>query len=535
MAQASTAQQEAIAENPLLMGLEKERHPEPFTMVILGAHGDLTKRKLLPALYALYLQQLLPQEFAILGTSRTKMSDEQFRAFMKEAVQEYASDLNFADESWNRFAESLHYLPADATKLEGLNSMKDRLEQLAREHGTRGNNIFYLSTAPSLYEPIIRGLAECGLAKRAKANSQPWPRIVIEKPFGFDLRSSELLDEQIHEIFSEHQVFRIDHYLGKETVQNIMVLRFANGIFEPLWNREHIDHVQITNAETLGVEDRGAYYEEAGALRDMVQNHLLQLVSLVGMEPPISLAAEATRDEKAKVLRALRPIDPKHIDEVAVRGQYGPGLILGKQVPGYRQEQSVGADSTTETFVALKLFIDNWRWAGVPFFIRSGKRLAKGITEIAVHFKRAPFSLFNHVQGAAQDNDEPLSPNVLVMRIQPDEGISLKFATKQPGQTTKLRWLNMDFRYGTAFGVRSPTAYERLIHDCILADATLFSRTDQVDVSWAFIQPLLDAWGKEKGKPATETAEFPNYEAGSWGPEASDRLLQKTGHAWRRL
>jgi glucose-6-phosphate 1-dehydrogenase len=535
MAQGLTAQQEAIAENPLLMGLHKEKRSQPFAMVILGAHGDLTKRKLLPALYALYLQQLLPQEFALLGTSRTKLTDEQFRAVMKEAVQEFASDLNFEEESWERFAQSLHYLPADATKPDGFNSLKDRLEELATEHGTKGNNIFYLSTAPSLYEPIVKGLAECGLAKRAKTNQEPWPRIVIEKPFGYDLRSSEQLDEQIHEIFSEHQVFRIDHYLGKETVQNIMVLRFANGIFEPLWNREHIDHVQITNAETLGVEDRGAYYEEAGALRDMVQNHLLQLVSLVGMEPPISLAAEATRDEKAKVLRALRPIDPKHVDAVAVRGQYGPGLILGKQVPGYRQENGVAVNSTTETFVALKLFIDNWRWAGVPFYIRSGKRLAKGITEIAVQFKRAPFPLFNHNQEAPDDDSEPSSANVLVMRIQPDEGISLKFATKQPGQTTQLRWLNMDFRYGTAFGVRSPTAYERLIHDCLLADATLFSRTDQVDVSWAFIQPLLDAWGKEKGQPQKEDPGFPNYEAGSWGPEASNRLLESSGHVWRRL
>lgn len=516
----------SLAKNPLLEGMRLERRASPFAMVILGAHGDLTKRKLIPALYALYLEDLLPKDFAILGSSRTKMTDDEFRGVMKDSVQKYASDLNFQEDSWGEFAKSLHYLAADVMKAEGFTMLSDRLQELKQEHSTQGNHIFYLSTAPSLYTPIVKGLASSGLATKAKPNQVPWPRIIVEKPFGHDLQSAIALDEEIHEVFREHQVFRIDHYLGKETVQNIMVLRFANGIFEPLWNQKHVDHVQITNAETLGVEGRGSYYEEAGNLRDMVQNHLLQLVSLVGMEPPISLDPEATRDEKAKVLKCLRPIDPSDVEQYAVRGQYGPGHILGQSVPGYREEEGVSDHSNVETFTALKLFIDNWRWAGVPFYIRSGKRLAKSITEIAIHFKSAPHRLFLQ----SLDSDSKPEPNVLVIQIQPEEGISLKFATKQPGQTNQLRHLNMDFKYGTAFGVRSATAYERLIHDCLLGDPSLFSRTDQVEVCWQFIRPVLDAWSDPSKK-----ANFPNYAAGSWGPLASDELIASTGHKWRRL
>ncbi len=521
----------SLAKNPLLEGMRLEKRASPFAMVILGAHGDLTKRKLIPALYALYLEDLLPKDFAILGSSRTKMTDDEFRGVMKDSVQKYASDLNFQEASWGEFAKSLHYLAADVMKSDGFTLLSDRLQELKQEHSTQGNHIFYLSTAPSLYTPIVKGLAASGLATKAKRGQAPWPRIIVEKPFGHDLKSSIALDEEIHEVFSEHQVYRIDHYLGKETVQNIMVLRFANGIFEPLWNQKHVDHVQITNAETLGVEGRGSYYEEAGNLRDMVQNHLLQLVSLVGMEPPISLDPEATRDEKAKVLKCLRPIDPSEVDQYAVRGQYGAGYILGQSVPGYREEEGVSDQSNVETFTALKLFIDNWRWAGVPFYIRSGKRLAKSITEIAIHFKSPPHRLFSEsIDTLTDGKTEGLMPNVLVLQIQPEEGISLKFATKQPGQTNQLRHLNMDFKYGTAFGVRSATAYERLIHDCLMGDPSLFSRTDQVEVCWNFISPVLEAWSDKSRK-----TDFPNYAAGSWGPAASDDLIASTGHAWRRL
>lgn len=522
---------EQPVKNPLLEGMQLERRAAPFAMVILGAHGDLTKRKLIPALYALYMEDLLPKNFALLGISRTQMSDEQFRTMMKESLQKFASDLNFQEESWSQFAASLYYLPSDVTKDGGFDPVASKLDKLKKEHGTLGNNIFYLSTAPSLYIPIVKGLASSGLATKCRPNQAPWPRIIVEKPFGHDLESSIELDEQIHEVFNEHQVYRIDHYLGKETVQNIMVLRFANAIFEPLWNSRYVDHVQITNAETLGVEGRGGYYEEAGNLRDMVQNHLLQLVSLVAMEPPISQDPEATRDEKVKVLKCLKNIEPAEVDRYAVRGQYGPGYILGQSLPGYRQEEGVASGSTQQTFTALKAYIDNWRWAGVPFYVRSGKRLAKSITEIAVNFKRPPHRLFSSiVEPAHSERDEKMSPNVLVMQIQPDEGISLKFATKQPGQTTQIRWLNMDFKYGAAFGVRTPTAYERLIHDCLLGDPSLFSRTDQVEVCWEFVQPILDAWSSE-----SRHVDFPNYGAGSWGPVRADELIQSTGHAWRRL
>lgn len=531
MSQSATSERPTV-ENPLLEGLRLERSPEPFAMVIFGAHGDLTKRKLLPALYALYQEAHLPKNFAILATSRTVMDDEQFRNSMKDAMSEFAGDLNLTDELWSKFAEKLYYRPANTSDLKGFEDINSRLSELDTKHGTLGNHIFYLSTPPSLYSDIVSGLAKVGLATKCKPNQAPWPRIIVEKPFGHDLASSKALDEQIHEVFNEHQVFRIDHYLGKETVQNIMVLRFANGIFEPLWNREHVEHIQITNAETLGVEGRGTYYEEAGALRDMIQNHLLQLVSLVGMEPPTSLAAEATRDEKVKVLRALRPIGTNDVGKFVVRGQYSSGYILGQSVPGYREEQGVSKESVTETFAAIKLHIDNWRWEGVPIFIRSGKRLAKSITEIAIHFKRAPHLLFDE-KIIGETDSAGLSPNVLVLRIQPDEGVSLKFATKQPGQTTRLRWLSMDFKYGTAFGGRTPSAYERLVHDCLLGDPALFSRTDQVEVSWAFISPILEAWSKQN-KSSNAPPLFP-YAAGSWGPEESNELIASEGFQWRRL
>lgn len=526
------SQQSPVLVNPLKEGIRIERAAEPCAMTIFGAHGDLTKRKLIPALYALYIEGFLPREFCMVGMSRTKMTDDEFRIAMRNALQQFAPDIPFEPAKWERFAARLYYLPGNFDKPGGLDELAQLLKTLETKHGTGGNNLFYLSTPPSLYNPILDRLQETKLNLRhtsvPASAPAPWPRIIVEKPFGRDLKSALELDDRLHEVFREDQVFRIDHYLGKETVQNIMVLRFANGIFEPLWNREHIDHVQITNAETIGVEGRGAYYEEAGNVRDMIQNHMLALVSLVGMEPPISLDAEAVRDEKAKVLRCIRPFDLDKLDEVAVRGQYGPGYIAGQAVPGYREEPNVAPESHRETFTALKLHIDNWRWAGVPFYVRSGKRLAKGVTEIAVHFKRAPHRLFNLAFTGAGAADT-IGPNILVMKIQPDEGISLKFATKQPGTTTKLRWLSMDFNYGAAFGERTPTAYERLIHDCISGDASLFSRSDAVRASWELLTPVLDKWDNEAAP------HFPNYPAGTWGPAESDELLRPDGDVWRTL
>lgn len=516
--------QSQVVLNPLHEGLRTERAGEPCAMIILGAHGDLTKRKLLPALYALFIQDLLPPGFCIVGLSRTQMSDDQFRDSMEESIHKYASDLQFDKQAWDRFASAMYYRSCNFGNTGGFDELAALLKDFETQHGTRGNNVFYFSTPPSLYQPIVDRIAESGLAEKKSGANAPWPRIIVEKPFGTDLKTAVELDEHIHRVFNENQVFRIDHYLGKETVQNIMVLRFANAIFEPLWNRNHIDHVQITNAETLGVEGRGGYYEEAGNMRDMIQNHLLQVVALTAMEPPISMDAESSRDEKAKVMRSIRPIDLDNLEQFVVRGQYSKGWINGKEVPGYREEESVSKTSRTETFTAMKLHIDNWRWAGVPFYLRSGKRLGKSLTEVAIEFKRAPLRLFGDSFGEGGDD---FGPNVLVMHIQPDEGISLKFATKQPGPVTRLRWLSMDFKYGTSFGVRSPSAYERLVHDCIMGDSTLFARTDFVQSSWELITPVLERW---KETPPPES-----YPAGSWGPAAADELLAADGRKWRIL
>ncbi|MEK6283469.1 MAG: glucose-6-phosphate dehydrogenase [Acidobacteriota bacterium] len=490
----------------------------PSIVVIFGASGDLTRRKLLPALFRLSQQRVLPNEFAILGTSRHPMSDDEFRSLMKQAVAEFGSDDALDESAWESFAKRIFYIGGDFGEAETYQTLKTRLDQIDNEYQTQGNRIFYLATAPDYFGLIATQLGEAKLARPKKGS---WTRLIVEKPFGRDLESARKLNKELAAVFDEKQVYRIDHYLGKETVQNLLVFRFANSIFEPLWNRQYIDHIQITNAETKGVEGRGAYYETAGALRDMIQNHVFQVTSLIAMEPPTSLSANAVRDEKVKALQSVRAFPEERIDELSVRGQYGPGTVLGDTVPGYREEPGVDPNSSTETFASLKMYFDNWRWAGVPFYIRSGKRLQKHVTEIAIQFKGVPHRLFT-------DADTPLEPNVLVIRIQPNEGITLRFAAKLPGQAMRIRPVNMDFRYGSSFGVKSPEAYERLLLDCMLGDSTLYARRDMVERGWEIVSPILESWKK----PAPD---FPNYEAGSWGPQAAFESIERDGRMWRKL
>jgi glucose-6-phosphate 1-dehydrogenase len=508
----------AAVENPLRAGMRLERAAEPCAVVIFGASGDLAKRKLIPALYRLVQERLLPAEFGIVGLGRTPMTDDEFRAKMKAAVLEFSESKAVDEEVWRSFAAGLTYLPSNIDKAESYAELAARLEEVDRERGTQGNRLFYLSVAPEFYAKAVEHLGEAGLTKQEKG----WVRVIIEKPFGTSLESARELNRQILRHLDERQIYRIDHYLGKETVQNLLVFRFANGIFEPMWSRQYVDHVQITNAETVGVEGRGGYYEKSGVVRDMIQNHVFQVLSLVAMEPPGSLSDEAVRDEKIKAMNSAREFTPERVRAECVRGQYGAGSIGGKPVPGYREEKDVAPDSNTETFAAVTMWFDNWRWSGVPFYIRSGKRLAKRVTEIAIQFRAAPHALF----GKAQDD---LAPNQLVIRIQPDEGITLRVAAKVPGQVTRIRDVNMDFRYGASFGVQLAEAYERLILDCILGDSTLYARADMTERGWQLVTPILDEWAAHKA-----AADFPNYEAGSWGPEASFKLLEEQGRRWRR-
>jgi glucose-6-phosphate 1-dehydrogenase len=509
-----------VLENPLRAGMRLERTAAPCTVVIFGASGDLTKRKLIPALYRLMQLRLLPAEFAIIGVARTDMNTDEFRAKMKESVIEFSEAKSVDEAAWNSFAQGMYYMPLDIPNPEDYKKLSALLEQVERERGTQGNRVFYLSVAPFLYAEAVKQLGEAGLVHQ---DGHAWRRVIIEKPFGTDLDSAVKLNHDIHQYLDESQIYRIDHYLGKETVQNLLVFRFANGIFEPLWNRQYIDHVQITNAETVGVEGRGGYYDKAGVVRDMIQNHVFQVLSLVAMEPPVNLGSEAVRDEKIKAMLAARAFTPERVHQECVRGQYGPGSINGKPVPGYREEEGVPPDSTTETFAAITMYFDNWRWSGVPFYIRSGKRLAKRVTEIAIQFKDAPLQLFGE---AMRDQ---VTPNQLVIRIQPDEGITLKVAAKVPGQVTRVRDVNMDFRYGASFGVQLAEAYERLILDCILGDSTLYARKDMTERGWEIVMPILNEWAATKAE-----ARFPNYEAGTWGPAASDELLERAGRRWRR-
>ena len=512
-------QSNRIQPNPLRAGLAARAMPQPCTVVIFGASGDLTFRKLVPALYNLAADGDLPAGLAVVGFARREKSDETFRSELEEAARKFSRQ-TVQTELWDQFAGSVFYHRGDFNDSEAYTRLARRLEEIDASRDTRGNRLFYLAVAPDQFSVVLEHLKAAGL-NTARPGS--WARVVVEKPFGRDLASATALNEAVNQTFSEKDTYRIDHFLGKETAQNIMVLRFANAIFEPLWNNHSVDHVQITASEALGVEGRGPYYETSGAMRDMVQNHLLQLLCLVAMEPPTDLAADSVRDEKVKVIRSLRPIAGADAVTHVVRGQYAAGAINGKSVAGYRQEERVSPTSMTETYVALKILVDNWRWAGVPFYVRVGKRLPKGSTEIAIVFKSAPAVLFNG------DGEEP-DRNVLVIRIQPDEGISLRMQCKMPGGLLRIQPVKMDFHYGTSFGKASPEAYERLLLDAMSGDATLFARRDEVEGAWRFVDPIEEAW---------HTAECPpplfEYPAGSWGPEEADELLARDGRKWRRL
>ncbi len=513
-------EREASELNPLREGLRLERTPEPSVMVIFGASGDLTRRKLIPALYNLARERLIPPGFSVVGFARRDIGTERFRAAMLDGTNQFSRSRPVQPSIWETFAQGMYYLQSDFADADGYRRLGQLLDQIDRERGTVGRRIFYLATPPSTYSEIIRQLGASGLAHPTQANA--WSRIIIEKPIGRDLVSAIELNRQVAEVFTEDQVYRIDHYLGKETVQNILVFRFANGIFEPIWNRRYVDHVQITVSESIGLEGRGRYYDETGALRDMVQNHLMQLLSLVAMEPPVAFDANAVRGEKVKVLQAIRPIQHADVARYAVRGQYGPGSVGAESVPGYRDEPGVSPNSSRETFVAMKLFVDNWRWADTPFYLRTGKRLPRRVSEIAIQFKRAPHLLFRQSAGE-------LEPNVLVLRIQPNEGIALRAGAKIPGPTIRIRSINMDFLYGLSFGVEQPEAYERLLLDCMLGDSTLFTRSDEVEAAWRLLMPILETWEED---PATD---FPNYAAGTWGPDAAHALIEEDGRRWRRL
>ncbi len=476
---------------------------DPCVVVIFGASGDLTQRKLVPALYNLARAGCMPTCFHVLGIGRNPMGDEEFRARMRVGAAGSKEIGKINNREWQAFAPRLHYMAGNLDEVKTYFDIGRRMEQMQAYESTSPNHLFYAAIPPSLAPAIVDGLAAAGLAEEAKG----WSHLILEKPFGHDLASAQALNAHIARVFDERQVYRIDHYLGKETVQNLLVFRFGNSLFEPVWNRNYIEYVEITAAETLGVENRAGYYEEAGALRDMVANHLLQLLTLTAMEPPVTFEADSVRDGKVQVLRAIHPMTPEEVAKRTVRGQYGPGEIDGKPVPGYREEPGVAKDSITETYAAVEFYIENWRWAGVPFCLRTGKRLARSVTEITVHFKRTPQALF------ARTPDDWIEPNQIVLRIQPDEGIVLTFGAKRPGFEMKARTVHMDFCYQNAFGVRSPAAYETLLLDAMRGNATLFLRRDEVEAQWRIITPIEEAWAHQS------PPDFPNYPAGSLGPE----------------
>ena len=495
------------------------RPGDPNVMVIFGAAGDLTRRKLIPALYNLASEQLLSREFAIIGVARAPMTNEQFRDRMSQDIHQFATG-SVDSELWEWFSRRMYYVQGDFKDPNAYARLQDTLEKVDKEHNTHSNFFFYLATAPEYFGVIVEQLGKRRLF--AEENNH-WRRVIVEKPFGHDLESAKALNARIRKVVEERQIYRIDHYLGKETVQNILAFRFANGIFEPIWNRRYIDHVQISVAEVVGVEQRGSYYDQTGALRDMVPNHIMQLISLTAMEPPISFRADAVRDEQAKILHAIQPMSDQEVLTRTVRGQYGEGVVAGQRMPAYRDEPDVPHDSRTETFVAMKLQIDNWRWADVPFYLRTGKCLPVRNTHIVIQFRRAPFVLFRDTPV------ENLNPNQLVLHIQPEEGISLRFAAKTPGSVMRLGTVDMNFEYADYFGVTPSTGYERLLHDCMIGDATLFQRADMVEAGWCVVSPVLDVW------KALPPRNFPNYAAGTWGPKEADNLLERDGRRWRNF
>jgi glucose-6-phosphate 1-dehydrogenase len=511
---------ESTMSDPIIVEESSSAAVEPVTIVIFGGAGDLAHRKLLPALYNLHVDGLLPAPFAVVGIGRRAMTDDAYRDFAREGIDRF-SRRQREEGRWQTFAGSLFFQRGSIEDTSSYRSLGARLDTIEHEHGLPGNRIYYLAVPPSMFAPTIKQLAGARLI--APPDSHPYSRLIVEKPIGRDLASARAIDSELAAVFDERQIYRIDHYLGKETVQNIMVLRFANSIFEPLFNQKYIDHVQITVAEDEGVGTRAGYYEQAGALRDMVQNHILQLITLVALEPPHSLNADVVRDEKLEVIRSLRPIEGATVDQQVVRAQYAAGFELGEPVRGYRKEDGVDPRSRTETFVALQLFIDNWRWAGVPFFVRTGKRLPKRASEISIHLKGVPPILFNASPSA------PLDPNVLSIRIQPNEGFALSIESKIPGPHVRVYPVKMDFQYGSTFGSPSPEAYERLLLDVMSGDATLFMRRDAVEASWQWVTAILDRWA---GQPDLA---LPTYAAGEWGPAEADRLMESGGRRWREL
>jgi glucose-6-phosphate 1-dehydrogenase len=492
---------------------------DPCVMVIFGATGDLTKRKLIPALLNLAQEEVLSKQFAIIGVAGNDLTTETFRETLGKEMPQFATD-PIDLKMWDWLKERIFFVKGDFQDADAYKRLKRQMDEVDKSQSTGGNTFFYLAVAPRYFAPIVQQLGDAGLTKEEGGH---WARVIVEKPFGHDLASAVQLNADLKKVLTESQIYRIDHYLGKETVQNVMVFRFTNNIIEPLWNRNYIDHVQITAAETVGVEHRGGFYETAGALRDMVPNHLFQLLTMTAMEPPISFDADEVRNKQAEVLHAIQPLTPEEVLTNTVRGQYGEGIVDNERVVGYRQEPDVSPTSNTETFVALKLLIDNWRWAGVPFYLRTGKSLALRATEIVIQFRRTPFVLFRNT---AVKNVET---NRLVIHIQPDEGISLSFGAKVPGAVMRLGLVNMDFDYKTYFGVEHGTGYERLLRDCMAGDATLFQRADMVEAGWKVIQPVLDVWH------ALPPRGFPNYAAGSWGPAEAEELLERDGRSWRRI
>jgi glucose-6-phosphate 1-dehydrogenase len=506
--------------NPFRAGLTEERPPDPCVLVIFGAGGDLAQRKLFPALMNLARDGSLPEQCVMLGVFRSPRDDEHFRKTVFESAGKYAPEVPLDDAFKEKFGKRIFAVPENPAEGESYKLLPGVIERLSKDFNTRGNVLFYLSVPPSQYAHIVKDLGASGLTT---PKERAWTRIIVEKPFGHDLASARELNHTLGEVFKEEQIYRIDHYMGKETVQNILVLRLANSFLEPLWNNHYIDHVQITAAESLGVEERAAYYEEAGALRDMIQNHLLQIMSMVALEPPATLAPEAIRNEKTKVLEAIRPFTTQDLTTSVVRAQYAAGAVNGRDVPGYLSEKGVNAQSRTETFCALRVWLDNWRWQGVPFYLRTGKRLPKRITEVAIQFKPIPHNVFQ------LSPTDLVDPNILAIRIQPNEGITLKFIAKLPGHAVRLRSVDMEFRYGTSFGGRISDAYERLLLDAMLGDPTLFARRDAVEEGWKFADPILRAWSADQSMP------IPQYGSGSWGPSEADDLIEGDDREWRIL